>query len=368
MMSDQTGPGQVLGQDGFSARLQGLPRRRAPAPPAPVSAAPAGRLRFSDNGDGSLTLVKCLDASVDDMNIQMEAGSLPVTAIAGHAFENCRDLQRVVLPPDLRQIGEMAFLGCVRLRRIIIPGGVVKIGTLAFARCTALTHVRIQPGVQALGPSAFSKCRMLSRVDIPSSVRQIGGGVFIGCAPDLCLHGAADSPAGKYALQNGIPFDAESWRTHPQMMLSELEDGSLLIEGLRDLSLRRLEIPQELCGRRVAGIAPRAFFGNTALEQVVTEGGVAFIGESAFMSCTALELASFDRGLLEIGPSAFAGCERLPQIVLPWGTQTVRRMAFFGCCRLSFVKMPPGTRVESLAFEGCSPALRVFGGVQADRV
>ncbi|MBR1409059.1 MAG: leucine-rich repeat domain-containing protein [Clostridia bacterium] len=354
---------RVLGQDGFSLRLGTAPK------PRQVTSAPAvrSRLAFSENGDGSLTLVRCLDAQADDMNISFEAGERPVTAIAPHAFEGCRALVRVGLPQELRQIGEMAFLGCQHLRRIVIPGSVERVGTLAFARCSGLTQVRLQPGVRALGPSSFSKCSSLVRVDIPDTVRSFGGGVFFGCGRGLVLYGAENSAARQYAALNGLAFDAEAWRQDEHLLLEEMEDGTLCVCGLRDAGAIRVEIPEELCGRRISAIAPKAFFGNRVLEQATIGAGVAVIGESAFMGCTALELCTFERGLTEIGPSAFAGCEHLVQAVLPWGLRVVRRMAFFGCTRLGFVKMPNDTLVEGLAFEGCGPALRVFGGRQEDR-
>ena len=359
----RTGEGRVLGQDGFSLRIGGMPGPRQTAVPSARS-----RLAFSENGDGSFTVVRCLDAQADDVNISFEAGERPVTAIAPHAFEGCRALVRVVLPPELRQIGEMAFLGCQHLRRLVIPGGVERVGTLAFARCTALTHVRLQPGVHALGPSSFSKCTSLVRVDIPDTVRSFGGGVFFGCGRGLVLYGAENSAARQYAALNGLTFDAEAWRQDEHLLLEEAEDGTLCVCGLRDPSVIRVEIPEELCGRRISAIAPKAFFGNRTLEQAGIGAGVRVIGESAFMGCTALELCTFERGLEEIGPSAFAGCERLVQAVLPWGMKWVRRMAFFGCTRLGFVKMPNDTLVEGLAFEGCGPALRVFGGRQEERI
>ena len=76
---------------------------------------------------------------------------------------------------------------------------------------------------------------------------------------------------------------------------------------------------------------------------------------------------SFERGLERVDDSAFAGCESLTQVTLPWGTSSVGRMAFFGCTRLAFVKLPATTRVSDLAFDGCAPNLRVFGGVSAGR-
>ena len=146
------------------------------------------------------------------------------------------------------------------------------------------------------------------------------------------------------------------------------EDGTLTVLGARQTAPHRIEIPTEICGRRVAAIAPKAFFASGTLEQLVVGGGVREIGESAFFGCRQLVSVSFERGLEQLKDSAFAGCESLTQVTLPWGTSAVGRMAFFGCTRLSFVKMPTTTRVSDFAFDGCAPGIRVFGGVYAGRM
>ena len=369
----------MMGQDGFSAQVTGVTRRpwRTQQEPAPVRATPrmepayamVGRriIDFADNGDGTLTAVRCVDPMADDVDIQFEAGACPVVAIAPKAFEGCTALRRVILPPTLRLIGEKAFSGCLHIARLVIPGGVTKVGTLAFANCQELTRVRLEPGVAALGPSCFSKCTQLTRVDIPASVTALGGGVFFGCNKQLTLYGAEGSYAQKYAQFNGIAYDCESWRADEALVLSENEDGSLTVTGARDERVRMLDIPSELCGRRIAAIAPKAFFAHTALERVQLGGGLKTIGESAFFGCRALIQVTFERGLEDVGDSAFAGCESLGSVTLPWGTGSVGRMAFFGCTRLSFVKMPTTTRVSEFAFDGCAPGIRVFGGVNAGR-
>ena len=364
--------GQMLGQDGFSASVPGATMRRtAPYPPAMPTAmytmAPRRTLEFADNGDGTYTVVRCLDRLVDDLDIQFEAGGCPVTGIAPRVFEGCVNLRRVILPAGLRQIGEMAFSGCVKLTDVTIPASVARVGTLAFAKCAALERVRIEPGVQALGPSCFSKCARLTRVDIPASVASFGGGVFFGCSRNLCLYGAEETNAQRYAQMNGVRFDSQSWKEDEHLILEELEDGSLYVLGARDERAQRIEIPSELCGRRICGIAPKAFFAHTSLEYAAIGSCVREIGASAFFGCHRLMQVSFERGLESIGDQAFASCENLTQVTLPWGTGSVGYMAFFGCTRLSFVKMPATTRVRDLAFDGCAPSLRVFGGVSAGR-
>lgn len=388
---------QQVNQDGFSVPIASVTRRPwredgdepsyAPAAPAaPIaSAAPfearacahseaayalVGRrvLDFADNGDGTLTVARCVDPQADDLDIQFEAGACPVTAIAPRAFEGCSALRRVVLPDALRQIGEMAFSGCVHLSRVIIPGGVLRVGTLAFSKCAALERVRIEPGVQALGPSCFSKCTALERVDIPASVNALGGGVFFGCGKQLCLYGGEGTPAQQYAQLNGLAFDSQSWKEDEELRLEEAEDGTLIVMGARREAPERVEIPTELCGRRITAIASKAFFACGTLTHLSVGSGVREIGESAFFGCRSLVSAVFERGLERVGDSAFAGCENLTQVTLPWGTGSVGRMAFFGCTHLSFVKMPTTTRVADFAFDGCAPGLRVFGGVNAGRI
>ena len=356
---------RMIIQDGFSAPVESAPRPRFSSACAMV-----GRhvMDFSDNGDGTLTAVRCIDRQADDLDIQFEAGACPVVAIAPRAFEGCAELRRVILPESLRQIGEMAFSGCSHLRVLTIPGGVQRVGTLAFAKCSQLERVRIEPGVVQLGPSCFSKCAALKRVEVPASVTQIGGGAFFGCSRELRLYGAQDAPAAQYAKLNGLAFDFESWKDDEELVLREEEDGTLTVLGARQAAPHRIEIPTEICGRRVAAIAPKAFFASGTLEQLIVGGGVREIGESAFFGCRQLVSVSFERGLEQLKDSAFAGCESLTQVTLPWGTSAVGRMAFFGCTRLSFVKMPTTTRVSDFAFDGCAPGIRVFGGVYAGRM
>ena len=356
---------RTIMQDGFSAPVESAPRQRFSSACAMV-----GRrvMDFSDNGDGTLTAVRCVDRQADDLDIQFEAGACPVVAIAPRAFEGCAALRRVILPENLRQIGEMAFSGCSHLRLLTIPGGVQRVGTLAFAKCSQLERVRIEPGVVQLGPSCFSKCAALKRVEMPASVTQIGGGAFFGCSKELRLYGAEDAPAAQYARLNGLTFDFQSWKNDEELVLREEEDGTLTVLGARQTAPHRIEIPTEICGRRVAAIAPKAFFASGTLEQLVVGGGVREIGESAFFGCRQLVSVSFERGLEQLKDSAFAGCESLTQVTLPWGTSAVGRMAFFGCTRLSFVKMPTTTRVSDFAFDGCAPGIRVFGGVYAGRM
>ena len=203
---------------------------------------------------------------------------------------------------------------------------------------------------------------------MPASVTALGGGVFFGCPKALALYGGAGTMAEKYAKFNAIAYDTQSYKEDEQLVFAEEEDGTLTVLGPRNAQCTTIDIPCELCGRRIARIAPKAFFASSTLETLHIGGGVATIGENAFFGCKRLAMLSLERGLEHIGEAAFAGCDGLTQVTMPWGTGSVGRMAFFGCANLSFVKMPPTTKVDDMAFDGCSPTLRVFGGVNAGRM
>ena len=351
-----------IGQDGFSIRLSETSAQQAVRKPGlreqPIKAE-SGRLIFSDNGDGTSTIERCVDLMADDLDLSADAGNRHVTMIAARAFQHCGGIRRIVLPEGLLQIGEMAFLGCAQLQRVDIPGTVERIGALAFARCQKLTHVRIQPGVRSIGPSVFQKCPSLLRVDLPRSVVSFGSGIFLG-SPQVTLYSAAGSTAEQYAKANGILFDSESWKKDSVLDLQEKEDGTLMVTGIKS-SQRMLEIPRELCGRAITEIAPYAFCSHKELESVHING-TRVIGERSFMGCSGLMRVVFRAGLEEIGPEAFSGCEKLPQITLPEGIKTVGQMAFFGCTHLSYVQIPLMANLGNRVFEGCSPLLRVYSG------
>ena len=379
-MAEQKQERANLVQDGFAFAVDRKKQNVSPASPAgQVSSAgtgsaaytPAltvhnGPVLFEELPDGTVAAVGCTYRMLDDLNLEFEAGGRIVTQIGPRAFENCQNLMRVIVPGTVQSIGEMAFAGCTRLHAITIPGSVQKIGTLAFARCISLSRVRIEPGTVMLGPSCFQKCSKLVRVDIPSSVISFGGGVFFGCNRQLTLYGAEGTKAQQYAKMNGLQFDSENWRQDEHLVLAENEDGTLTVCGLRNTAERRLEIPDELCGRSIVAIQENAFFGNNSLEQVIIGRRIRRIGSNAFMGCRNLTLLSFGYGPERIDESAFAGCDHLRQVILPSGTGSVGRLAFFGCSQLSFVRLPAVARIEALAFDGCAPDIRVYGGVRME--
>ena len=296
--------GRTISQDGFSAPVDSAPRPRFSSACAMV-----GRhvMDFSDNGDGTLTAVRCIDRQADDLDIQFEAGACPVVAVAPRAFEGCTELRRVILPESLRQIGEMAFSGCTHLRMLVIPGGVQRVGTLAFAKCSQLERVRIEPGVVQLGPSSFSKCAALKRVEIPASVTQIGGGAFFGCSKELRLYGAEGVPAQQYAELNGLAFDSQSWKDDEELVLREEGDGTLTVT------------PKGIAQMTVDSLPDVTYNGESQQQKPVVKDGEKVLVEGVDYELTYSENTT-DAGMVTVtvtGKGNYAGSVDVAYLITP---------------------------------------------------
>ena len=62
-----------------------------------------------------------------------------VTEIREYAFDGCGNLESVIIPPNLKNIGRGVFLRCDNLKWILIPKSVTFIGRNAFYNCDELT-------------------------------------------------------------------------------------------------------------------------------------------------------------------------------------------------------------------------------------
>ncbi len=106
------------------------------------------------------------------IEIPSEVKGFTITTIAPGAFQSCRNISEVVLPPTIIYIGTSAFRYS-DITKVTIPEGVVRIGEMAFEQ-TRLTDLTLPSTLKSIGANAFFSwslnnvyCKSAEPFDLP---------------------------------------------------------------------------------------------------------------------------------------------------------------------------------------------------------
>lgn len=91
------------------------------------------------------------------------------------AFEGCTSLRRIVLPSTLQDMSQLADKGLKNLK-IIDFSKVYQLRTIpeyCFAGCNNLEEIIIPEGVEEVGEEAFDGCKNLKRIIVPSTLNDV---------------------------------------------------------------------------------------------------------------------------------------------------------------------------------------------------
>ena len=129
-----------------------------------------------------------------------------VIEICEAAFSESLRLESVVISGTVSKIGDTAFAGCRNLRNVTIYPGVETIGSKAFEHCSSLSHITLPDGLMEIGAQAFSDCRHLRYINFPDSLTKIGEYAFSGCRNMLLVKKPNCTPVvGKDAFKKVHP-------------------------------------------------------------------------------------------------------------------------------------------------------------------
>ncbi len=177
-----------------------------------------------------------------------------ITTLPKYAFQCAKNIEKIVLPSTLKEIGEYAFEDCYSLTSVNIPDSVETIGHRAFQNAKSLTYINypknlswigssvfvnvplvcvtVKEGVTALPERAFDGANLVEKISLPTTLKTIGNYAFNGCkslqilrvgaklekigsafvftnCDNLTIYGTANTYASNYAAQNNIPFVSE---------------------------------------------------------------------------------------------------------------------------------------------------------------
>lgn len=143
---------------------------------------------FSISEDGK-ELLKCSPQAMG--LIKIPEG---IETIKCNAFENCCDIEGVVIPSSVNEIEQNAFSGCGALRSIELPSSLESIGKSVFRGCKSLESVRIPDLVTIIDDFAFQNCDNLREVTLGKSVREVKRESFENCTRLSRIYCYAQNP------------------------------------------------------------------------------------------------------------------------------------------------------------------------------
>ena len=103
------------------------------------------------------------------------------TYIPIFAFNNCENIEKIIIEGNVEGIGPTAFANCTGLNEIVLPDSLLYIDVGAFMNCTSLIDITIPNSVDFIGYYAFYGCTGLTNLTVGGGVTAIGEDAFVDC-------------------------------------------------------------------------------------------------------------------------------------------------------------------------------------------
>ncbi len=292
----------------------------------------------------------------------------------------CSEVEEVILPETLTEIGNRVFEGCDSLKSITIPKslercpGAMAIWGPAF-EFSSIETVTFEEGTEKIHNALFANCGSLKTVNIPDTVKTIGQYAFFWCGNLESVN----IPEGVTTLETSC--FAYCGNLKSITIPSTIDDVGGAISGS----------PFEYCGIETVEftgnrttIPQSIFYESNNLKHVIFPENLKEIGNTAFYGCDSLETVTFPEGLERIGDGAFAYCPNLTEVTIPnsvtyWGSESVSGLgnafeysglktvhlnegrieipsyAFIHCENLTYINIPSTVeKIGDYAFDYCS--------------
>ena len=284
-----------------------------------------------------------------------ESVELPesLEVIEDYAFCDCTELLDLVIPENVRSIGNNPVRGCLSIRDVIVSGN----QDIFSYKDKTLTDEKAGKLIAYLG---FSEEAEPAEENIPSDKK---AGNLFAYLRDLIAEGKEDSKAeGKKSVDEKTAYDGivmhhiVPLRWVDSFYMSEGGAPYTVQDGIREIggyAFYRTRVNTVIMPDSVCAIGEGVFMDCQLLEQCRIPSRVRQIPDRAFYCCYLLSEMILPEGIESVGAYAFRS-SGIPEIHLPLSVRSIGRYAFAHCSVLDKVELRDAlTMIPKGAFSGC---------------
>lgn len=138
------------------------------------------------------------------------------------------ELRNLVIPDNIKTIGDYAFYGNTNLVSLKLSVGLTEIGKYAFYGCSTLTELSIPDNVTTINQYAFSDCTNLATLNFGKGIQTLGTGVF--------FNGGKLSTINIYAV-NPPTIDNTVFHYYSDLMVIDLNVRERALEAYENANI-----------------------------------------------------------------------------------------------------------------------------------
>ncbi|MBR6039574.1 MAG: leucine-rich repeat protein [Clostridia bacterium] len=243
-------------------------------------------------------------------------------AVGAHAFEDCKNLQKVFLKEYVRSVGQYAFAGCENLTKVTTEQNIEWIGAHAFEN-TGITEITLPDIILAVSAYTFANCSDLTTVTLPASTEKIRENAFQNCGLTALYVPAKVNEIDPTAFSGCTQLAADAFTVDPANETFCAEDGMLLSKDGKTLWLALHSLASCTVPCCVRTVKTGAFTDSPTLRELIFSPGVKTVEAKAAENCAALQTVTIPASLINIDEGAFLGCDGLTDVFY-LGTETQR--------------------------------------------
>ena len=247
------------------------------------------------------------------------------------AFQYKDNLESIILPEKIVQIGKEAFIGCLNLSSLELNNKLKYIDENIIITCENLKYLYIPSSVIQIKHNSMPYVSTVT-VDYRNEVYDSRDGcdAIIETASDKLIAGSSYT-----RIPDDVQHIGEYAFSECHMSTIKLPNGLISIEEQAFAhcnNLQNITIPNN-----VLKIAKSAFTSCPFLSRVTIGDSLKVIENGTFSSCTLLREVTFGEKVEKIESNAFEGCILLEKINITKNLTNIEISAFSGCRNIQII-------------------------------